>query len=376
MKKGEKMDAKEIRPHFVFGPGDFIQRQMDVRGWTQNDLAEVLGLSLKTVNHLIQNKQPITFETAQLLQEAFGISAQTWMNHEITYRKFIEGETEKQKEVKVKSPIYEFMPVAEMCKKGWLSKSKDAVELEKQVKDFWNVQSLDFDFLKNSSNLKIACKKSDAYKQYDFYALQCWARQAKLCAEKIVVPTYDKEALENLYDEMHRFTIMPNGISEFLKQLQQCGVKFLVLEHLQKTYLDGAAFMDGENPVVAYTARYKRIDNFWFTVAHEIAHVLLHINKKQCFMDNIVEQNADKQEEEANRLAQGALLHHTICRYYSSSMKYLTAAKIAQGAKELEINGAIIVGTLAHDKKITYAQLHQFNENPLPLIPKQYCPEF
>ena len=372
----EGKNAKELRPHIVFGPGHFIQRQMDVRGWTQNDLAEVLGLSLKTINHLLQNKQPITFETAQLLQEAFGISAQTWMNHEISYRTFIDGETTKQKEVKVKSPIYEFMPVSEMCKKGWLRKTKDTADLENQVKAFWKQETLNFTFLKNSSNLKIACKKSDAYQQYDFYALQCWARQAKICAESKTAPSYNKDNLEKLYQEMSRYTTYKNGIADFLEKLQQCGVKFLVLEHLQKTYLDGAAFMDEENPVVVYTGRYKRIDNFWFTVAHEIAHVLLHINDKQCFMDNMMEPDIDQQEDEANELAQRTLLHQQICNYYSSALKYLTASKVVRGANELHINPAIILGTLAHDKKITFAQLHQFNENPLPLIPKQYCPEF
>ena len=154
----EQKNIKEIKPFKVFGPGHFIQRQMDVRGWTQTDLAEVLGLSLKTVNQLIQNKQPVTFETAQLLQEAFGISAQAWMNHEIAYRTFVEGESEKQKAVKVKSPIYECMPIAEMCKKGWLKKTKDTSELECQVKSFWKQEKLDFAFLQNRDNLKIACK--------------------------------------------------------------------------------------------------------------------------------------------------------------------------------------------------------------------------
>ena len=368
----EQKIIKEIKPFKVFGSGHFIQRQMDVRGWTQTDLAEVLGLSLKTVNQLVQNKQPVTFETAQLLQEAFGISAQAWMNHEITYRTFVEGESEKQKAVKVKSPIYECMPIAEMCKKGWLKKTKDTSELECQVKSFWKQEKLDFAFLQNRDNLKIACKKSDAYKQYDYYALQCWAQQAKLCAESINVPAYNKEALQNLYENLHGYTVSRTGIEDFLRDLRKCGVKFFVLEHLQKTYLDGAAFMDEENPVVVYTGRYKRMDNFWFTLAHEIAHVLLHINEPKCFMDNMVDPDTDQQEEEANHLAQTVLLHDIICHYFSSTLNYLTAAKVVRGAKELNIHPAIILGTLAHDKQIGYAQLHQFNDNPMKYIPEQY----
>ena len=63
METQERVNIKELKAHKVFGPGYFIQRQMDVRGWTQQDLADVLGLSVKEVNHLLQNKQSITFET-------------------------------------------------------------------------------------------------------------------------------------------------------------------------------------------------------------------------------------------------------------------------------------------------------------------------
>jgi len=85
--------------------------------------------------------------------------------------------------------------------------------------------------------------------------------------------------LKLLYDDLHSYTVQENGSNEFLKQLNQLGVVFFVLPHLQKTYLDGAAFYYENNPVIVYTARFKRIDNFWFTIAHEIAHILYHLDK-------------------------------------------------------------------------------------------------
>ena len=54
---------------------------------------------------------------------------------------------------------------------------------------------------------------------------------------------------------------------------------------------DGACFFQEDNPVIVYTGRYDRVDNFWFTLAHEIAHVLLHLDKKKCnaFLDDTVD---------------------------------------------------------------------------------------
>jgi HTH-type transcriptional regulator/antitoxin HigA len=79
-------NIKDLKPFKIHALGYFIQEQMDVREWNQTDLSEVLGLSVKTVNQLIQGKQAITLETARLLGEAFGQSPQYWMNLEPNYR--------------------------------------------------------------------------------------------------------------------------------------------------------------------------------------------------------------------------------------------------------------------------------------------------
>ena len=58
--------------------------------------------------------------------------------------------------------------------------------------------------------------------------------------------------------------------------LNRAGIALIALPHLAHTYLDGAAFMvDGRNPVIALTLRYDRLDNFWFVLLHELAHLRL-----------------------------------------------------------------------------------------------------
>ncbi|MFA4830411.1 MAG: HigA family addiction module antitoxin, partial [Thermodesulfovibrionales bacterium] len=73
-------------PYKNIGPGEFIKEELEVRNWRQEDLAEILGISLKTVNQLIKNKQTITIETAKLLSKAFGQSPQYWINLDSNYR--------------------------------------------------------------------------------------------------------------------------------------------------------------------------------------------------------------------------------------------------------------------------------------------------
>lgn len=372
METQEKINIKELKAHKVFGPGYFIQRQMDVRGWTQKDLADVLGLSVKEVNHLLQNKQSITFETAQLLENAFGISAQTWLNHELRYRESKQKCEKKARQVRMKSPIYEYMPINEMVKKGWLPKTKKAEDLELQVKRFWGIDSVDFGFMQDTSNLKIACKKSETMQNFDFYALKCWKQKASLIARSILACNYNRNKLEELYNSISQYTTdEENGVERFLRSLSECGVKFFVLSHLQHTYLDGAAFMDNENPVIVYTGRYKRLDNFWFALAHEIAHVLLHLKDDLCFMDDDSHQN-NELEAEANALAQKQLKHDEIAEYFFNHTGYMTQSLLNKAAATLGVNRSIILGSLAHDRKVKYNQINANKINPLDLIPDNY----
>lgn len=368
----ENTNIKNLKAYKVFGPGYFIQRQIDVRGWTQKDLADVLGVSIKEVNYLLQNKQSITFETAQLLENAFGISAQTWLNHELRYRESKQKSGKKARQVKIKSPIYEFMPINEMVKKGWLPKTKKAEELELQVMSFWGTNSVDFSFMQDTSNLRVACKKSDAMQNFSLYALRCWKQKASLIARGMQVGTYNHSKLETLFNSISQYTVdEENGIERFLKELNICGVKFVVLSHLQHTYLDGATFMDNENPVVVYTGRYKRLDNFWFTIAHEIAHVLLHLKGDICFVDDESHSNEDV-EKEANILAQEKLKHDEIVAFFKNHKGYLTSKKLAYASSVLKINSSIIAGSLAHDGIVSYGQINTNRRNPLEFIPKYY----
>lgn len=77
---------KNYKPYFNIGPGPFIKEELEARNWRQEDLAAVLGMSLKSVNKLIKNKQSITVKKAQLLSKAFGQSPQFWLTLDTNYR--------------------------------------------------------------------------------------------------------------------------------------------------------------------------------------------------------------------------------------------------------------------------------------------------
>lgn len=361
------------RPARKFGPGYFIKEQMEYRNWTQEDLSEVVGMTIKHVNRILQDKQPITIDTAKILAEVFETSPQYWLNLDSNYRLWLTQErSEKEIEADLKGLIYERMPVKDMLRKGWLEPFASAKDLKKQVLQFWNWSTLNFSIIDNDY-LPYLTRKSEAYNQFNASYAITWFRKATIEAAKIKVSAYDKEKLANLYENIFNYTIMDNGVNIFIEDLAKAGVIFFVLPHLQKTYLDGAAFFHDKNPVIVYTGRYKRIDNFWFTVAHEIAHVLLHLNKDLTFvLDNLRDGELNNIEEEANELASEKLKHPEIMSYLQPYLNYLTTNKVEECAAQYNIHPAIIIGKLAYDKTISYANQSLYNDNVLSIINSQY----
>src|SRR5687767_4568896 len=117
-------------PAEVFPPGDRLKEELEARGWTQGDLADILGRPPRLVSEIITGKRAITPETAHGLSHALGTSAELWMNLESQYqlaRISLGGDA-----VERRARIYGQFPVKEMQKRGWLKPvgSLDAIERE------------------------------------------------------------------------------------------------------------------------------------------------------------------------------------------------------------------------------------------------------
>lgn len=348
----------KYEPYLNIGPGEFIKEELEARNWRQEDLAEILGLSLKSVNQLMLNKQAITIETAKLLSRAFGQSPQYWISLETNYRLRLQNEGLKESEVETKANIYKYMPVKEMMRKGWIRTCNTVDELVNEIRQFWGLNKLDFSFMDTISLANF--RKSEAFIQYNKYYALTWLQMAQKCATIYQANRYSETRLEKLVFDFHRYTAAENGVELFLEDLSKVGVKFLVLSHLQKTYIDGASFYDEANPVIVYTKRYDRIDNFWFTVAHEIAHILLHLKKENdFFIDNLDELITDV-EKEADNFAAGMLQADEILAYFEPLKKYISKIRVMDCAQRLKVNPAIVVGVLQHYGMLSRRNLNRF----------------
>lgn len=83
----------------------------------------------------------------------------------------------------------------------------------------------------------------------------------------------------NVFQEIARLSYFENGPLLAREYLEKQGIHLIVVSHLPKTYLDGAAkLMPDGTPVIGLTIRHDRIDNFWFCLLHELTHVAKHLS--------------------------------------------------------------------------------------------------
>ncbi len=130
--------------------------------------------------------------------------------------------------------------------------------------------------------------------------------------------------------------------------LNKQGIHLIIEPHFDKTYLDGAVMlgMDG-NPIVGVTARHDRLDNFWFTLLHELSHLHLHLNDDTpAFFDDLKGANElDNLEHEADNLAKQMLVDEVIWKRAGLHSRVSSDA-IHSFASELNIHPAIVAGRI------------------------------
>lgn len=115
--------------------------------------------------------------------------------------------------------------------------------------------------------------------------------------------------------------------------------------------VDGAAFLLDGTPVIGLTLRRDTVDNFWFTLLHEVGHVILHSRTglSTGFFDDTDTADVDEIEREANSFASNLLIPE---EQWKRSPARITKspAVIEKFAKELGINPAIVFGRIQKER--------------------------
>jgi len=365
-----------LRPAKVFPPGNLIAEELEERGMTQAELATLMQMSEKSINQIIAGKQGITPETAHKLSIVFTPSSpEFWLNMENRYQLFLQKENESVRLTQQKVQLNELLPVASLTKMGWLPQKPSIAELLNSACQFLGLQSMD-EFHSSGRlavNYRHSTKEEGLNPQYRHAWFLAAKQQASL--KPLSVP-YNANALRQLAEAMPAYTREPQLVAEFLHKLEnEVGVRFLLFEHFDKTRTDGAAFLLASgHPVIVYTGRYGWLDHFWFTVAHELAHVVLHLDDDHTgFVDDMDgDQDTDRKEQEANEMASAWLQTRNAEQFLPQHVKYPKLVEIEREAYHRGIHPSILLGALHHSGRLERKVGVQLRVKILKHIPDVY----
>ncbi|BBH48186.1 MULTISPECIES: ImmA/IrrE family metallo-endopeptidase [Pseudomonas] len=331
----------ESKKHPIDAPDpiDAILFRMHERNLKQADLIPYFGTRSR-VSEVLGRKRPLTVPMIKALSVGLGISAETLLGLSHTEEKKSTDEVDWSR-----------FPVKEMVARGWIDKAigKASKTTEETLREFVSLIGWQFG--------EAAFRRTplgDAYSPTTKYSLYVWLLRVIQRARESshLLGTFDQSKLSNSFlKDLAQLSWFENGPLLAIEFLKKHGIAVIIEPHLKGTMLDGAALKDVDGtPVIGLTLRHDRLDNFWFTLLHEVAHIWKHIGNEEAFLDDLDASSEDRRESEANRIAREACIPRVT---WKRSGAYLDPSRenIDKLSRELKIHPAIIAGRIQRERE-------------------------
>ncbi|MBL4774586.1 MAG: ImmA/IrrE family metallo-endopeptidase [Mariprofundus sp.] len=315
------------------GPVEAIRFRMEQQGLKQKDMVPCFG-SAARVSEVLNGKRPLSVNMMRKLNRELGIPAEVLL-HEAGAA--LPENTDQWDQSVLKT----------MAERGYFDGFKGSIQELKEYAGEWVSRFANRvpGIVKTApALLRSTAHQRTNSKQVDTLALWAWqTRVQQKAAENVLTNPFVSGSVD--LDFMRRLageSWAESGPVRAREFLNHHGVHLLVEPHLPKTYLDGAVMCDADGrPIVALTLRYDRVDNFWFTLMHELAHVALHLDGSRVFIDDLDSKGeVDTIESEADALACEALIPAEDW----NKVEIMAEADIHDLARKLHISPAIVAG--------------------------------
>ena len=345
--------------HYPMPPGSpvaAIEFMMDQRDLKLRDLVPYIG-SRSKVSEVLSGKREITMAMARALHKHLGIPAESLL-----------GDSSVSLDDDDLGIEWSRFPLKQMAERGWIDKGNDlkgrAEEIMRGLIDSAGGTQLAAAFFRTTASSRVNAKTDD-------FALAAWCWRVMARANETVPAAAYKAGVvtTEFLRDVARLSRWADGPRQAQEMLAENGITLIAERHLPKTYLDGAVmWMNGGRPVIGLTLRYDRIDNFWFTLLHELAHLGRHLdgNEATVFYDDLSLRGprtetaaVEDVEIEADKWAEDALVPPSDDWEMSLFHEALSPMEVLELAQKYEVHPAVIAGRVRYDQR-NYRLLSQF----------------
>jgi HTH-type transcriptional regulator / antitoxin HigA len=345
-------DAMPFAPDWASPPGDTILDLIEEREWTQVQLAGRLGTSTKYVNQLIKGSVALTENRAMGLSNVLGASVEFWLKREAQYKARL-ALLEANEGHKKMIAWLESFPLKELMDAGVIAKRRITATIKPllvgELLQFFGVASpKEWEDIYGRMALSFRRSRPE---QSDTKAISVWLRQGEQKAERTIGPRYDEAKFKQALIEIRALTTLPQleFQSRLTRLLHDAGVVLVLVPAIPRTHVSGVArWLNPHRPLIQLSLYGKRNDRFWFTLAHEMAHIFLHgKTKTEVFLDDPSRDRASVKEEwEANTWARDFLIPPKDALLLP---QLKTTKAVCRFAQSVGIHPGIVVGRLQFD---------------------------
>jgi HTH-type transcriptional regulator/antitoxin HigA len=321
-------------------PVEAIRFRMEQAGLTTHDLVPILG-SRSKVSEVLSGKRTLTLQMARALHEHLGIPAESLLSRPT-------GELTEP------AIDWEKFPIPALVRAGWLPQVRGwRSHAESLMRDFVAAAGgpamLPEALYKRTDNPRHNAKT-------EAYALKAWCYKLIATARATPLATdFDDSCLtDEFVKNLAHLSVNIRGPKLAVETLAKVGITVICLRHLPRTYLDGAALRlpDGR-PVIGLTLRHDRVDNFWFCLFHELAHLKLHlsVSPEYAFFDDLdLGATSGSKEAQADDWAQEMLIPS---EDWAASIvsRRPSAYAVTELAQSLTVNAAIVAGRVRRSRR-------------------------
>ncbi|MGW3314884.1 ImmA/IrrE family metallo-endopeptidase [Streptomyces fungicidicus] len=336
-------------PDYAVPPGSTILEFLEESGMTQREFALRSGLSTKHLNQLIKGIVSLSPEVAERLESVTGIKARFWNRLEADYQSTRKRLRDARDPTLFES-WYKSLPVRELVKRGQVPEEpSDKASRWDQLLAFFGISSLD-------AWIELYEKPAAAFRQTKAFeakvgAVAAWLRLGEVAAQAISCDPFDKRGLQSELTRLRSLTLLPPEQFEhdLVKTCARNGVAVVFVKEITGSRACGATrWISPSKAIVQLSLRYKTDDQFWFTVFHELGHVLLHGKHDVLVESDRNSEVEDPREDEANQFARDLLIPPKDAERLDTLR---SISSVRSFAREIGIAPGIVVGRLHHEKK-------------------------
>lgn len=337
----------------AFPVGEYIEDELEARGWSQADFADILKRPAQFVSEIVSGKKELTRESAAQVAAAFGTSPELWLNLQDRYllwqQSMDEGLQKGLDDVQRRARLNDWAPITELRRRGAIQ-GTSLEDVEAEVLELFEVSSFE-----EEPAFGAAARRSNHNEQVTKLQI-AWLALAKRKARRQDLPKYAPEQFGQLASTVSQTLSAPEAFSQIPEKFRAAGVGLVYEPNFPRGKIDGATFLLGENPVIALSGRGKRLDKVLFTLLHEIAHILNgDVNTDEPRIDSGLSESPDSEANDMERAAdeQAARLMFPQGPLSESSAQVRRKWVVDEAARQ-QVHPIVVIGRLQKEGKVDW----------------------